>query len=427
MSGPVVILGAGIAGISASYHLAQAGVQATAYEAASSAGGLLDNFSIDGFRFDNAVHLSFTRSDYVRSLFDQTPYLAHHPAAWCWEAGRWLRHPVQNNLHPLPADERLQLLEGFLDRPELDPDNYGDWLRHQYGDAIVDRYPRRYTEKYWTVAPEQLGLDWIGNRMRRADRAEILRGALGPQEENHYYAAEMRYPREGGYRAFIEPLIAGADIACNQRAVAIDPAARRVDFADGSSQHYERLISSLPLPVMAELIGAMPAAVREAADGLWATSVDLVSLGFSRPDVAPHLWFYLYDDDLLPARGYSPSLKSPANAPAGCSSLQFEIYHSRHRPLGIDGPGLEAHCRELVQRLGLCGSEDILFSHHKRLPWGNVVFDLGAESRRATVLDWLRNQQIDPVGRFGEWDYFWSDQSLLSGKAAAERWLEQAA
>jgi hypothetical protein len=28
---------------------------------------------------------------------------------------------------------------------------------------------------------------------------------------------------------------------------------------------------------------------------------------------------------------------------------------------------------------------------------------------------WLIEIDIETVGRFGEWDYFWTDQSLLSG------------
>lgn len=45
------------------------------------------------------------------------------------------------------------------------------------------------------------------------------------------------------------------------------------------------------------------------------TSGYMVSLGFNRADVAKHLWFYIYDEDIPPSRVYSPSLKSPDNAP----------------------------------------------------------------------------------------------------------------
>ena len=34
---------------------------------------------------------------------------------------------------------------------------------------------------------------------------------------------------------------------------------------------------------------------------------------------------------------------------------------------------------------------------------------------RKKVIDYLASVGIETIGRFGEWDYLWSDQSLLSG------------
>ena len=60
----LMILGGGVAGISAAYHAQQLGKKAVIYEARPRWGGLADNFSIDGFRFDHAVHFAFTDDPY---------------------------------------------------------------------------------------------------------------------------------------------------------------------------------------------------------------------------------------------------------------------------------------------------------------------------------------------------------------------------
>ena len=57
--------------------------------------------------------------------------------------------------------------------------------------------------------------------------------------------------------------------------------------------------------------------------------------------------------------------------------------------------------------------------HHKKLSWGNVVFDLGMEERRDLVLNWLKRVGIVSAGRFGKWDYLWSNQAFMSGLEAA--------
>ena len=64
-----VIIGSGIAGISAAYHLEKSGEQVTIYEKNNDWGGLCANFTINGFRFDKFVHFTFADDDYIKDLF----------------------------------------------------------------------------------------------------------------------------------------------------------------------------------------------------------------------------------------------------------------------------------------------------------------------------------------------------------------------
>ena len=164
----------------------------------------------------------------------------------------------------------------------------------------------------------------------------------------------------------------------------------------------------------------MPDAVRAAAASLYATEIDLVSVGIRRAAVSPSLWFYIYDPDILAARVYSPSWKSPANAPDGHSSLQFEIYSSRVSPQTRSVAELTENCLAAMVEMGLATRDEVVLVHHKRLPYGNVVFDTGMEARRDLVRDWVGAQGIVLAGRFAEWDYLWSNQCFMSGRRAAE-------
>lgn len=415
-----VVLGAGIAGIAAAYDAEMRGLPATVFEARSTAGGLLDNFEVQGFRFDQAVHLSFATEPVVRRIFDQVPYRTHAPESLCWDNGMWLRHPVQSNLYPLPMSEKVELIAGLAERPIAPIENYRDWLIQQYGEPIAKRWPLAYTEKYWTVPAEMLGTDWVGSRMRAADLREVLTGAFTAEMPNLYYAREMRYPVEGGYRSFLNPMLKHVRIEYERQACGLDLALRSVRFRDGSSVHFRKLVSTLPLPVLIDLIDDVPNDVRQAAGALFATEVDLISVGFNKPSVSPSLWFYIYGQDMLAARAYSPDMKSSDNVPAGCSSLQFEIYSSRHKPLRATVGELKRDTVAGLVRMGLATPEEILFVHHHKLAYGNVVFDLGMERRRDLVRHWVESQGIFVAGRFGEWAYLWSNQALLSGMRAAQ-------
>ncbi len=419
----LLILGGGIAGLSAAWTAREHGLTAVILEAAQRPGGILDSFVVDGFRFDNGVHLSFASEPEVRAIFDRTPYHDHDAVSFCWDSGVWLRHPVQNNLHPLPVEDKVALIEGLVQQPPGEIANYRDWLIHQYGTPIAARWPLVYTEKYWTVPAEQLGTDWIGQRMRRADLREVLVGAMAERAPSTYYISQMRYPKQGGYRAFIEPMLDDVSIQCGTRVVAVDPQARTVRTDAGAEIGYRHLVSTLPLPNLVAMTDGAPAAIRNDAATLFATSVDLISVALRRAEVSPSLWFYIYDQDILAARVYSPSRKSADNAPEGCCSLQFEIYSSPRRPLQADVAAMTENCLMAMERMGLASRQDVIFTHHKHLPFGNVVFDLGMEERRDRVRAWLADQGIELAGRFGEWAYLWSNQSLMSGRAAVERLL----
>ncbi|KRB60111.1 hypothetical protein ASE04_25695 [Rhizobium sp. Root708] len=426
----LMILGGGIAGLSAASRLREHGIHAPVYEAGERPGGLLDSFSIDtsegSWTFDNAVHLSFASEPEVRSVFDRTPYLNHEARSLNRDGRYWLPHPVQNNMFPLAADEKADLIVDLADHlaqtsADFKPANYREWLLHQYGEKIAERWPLRYTRKYWTLDAAELGTDWIGNRMRRADLREVVFGAVSENPPNTYYVSTMRYPERGGYRSFLTPLLESVETRCGFRATAIDNRRREVTFSNGETRSYSQLISTIPLPVLIELMSDVPDEISTAAETLFATSIDIISIGFRKPTVSPSLWFYIYDEDILASRVYSPSIKSPHNAPEGYSSLQFEIYSSRARTLDLSPDQLIEDCISALEKMQLASRDDIVLTHHKRLPFGNVVFDIGMEARRNRVRDWVRSQGIALAGRFGEWDYLWSNQAFMSGRNAADQ------
>jgi protoporphyrinogen oxidase len=244
---------------------------------------------VDGFRFDNGVHLSFASEPEVRSIFDLTPYLEHDAVSFCWDGGVWLRHPAQNNMFPLPVEEKVALIDSLAQQQHGDVHNYRDWLLYQYGSLIAARWPLVYTEKYWTVPAEQLGVDWIGQRMRRADLKEVLLGAMTERAPNTYYISRMRYPERGGYRAFIEPLIESAETQCASRVDLVDPARRVVRVAGGEEFSYTNLVSTLPLPNLVGMMPNVPEPIRKDAATLFATRIDLISVALRKIQVSPSM------------------------------------------------------------------------------------------------------------------------------------------
>ncbi|HHL2824793.1 TPA: NAD(P)/FAD-dependent oxidoreductase [Citrobacter murliniae] len=411
----VAILGAGIAGLAAAKKASEKGIDYEVFEAAGSCGGLLDKFEVNGFRFDNAVHLSFAKEQEVRDIFDKEEYITHIPAAMNFEHDKWLKHPVQNNLCPLSAKEKVSLIKSFIERPDCDPaENYESWLISQYGYEIANRYPIKYTHKYWQHHAKELSTTWIGSRLRRAAIDEVLFGAMTNETPNDYYVAEMRYPVRGGFKSFIRPLIEGANVRVNHKVSSVDLDSKIIEFHNGVKIKYSKIVNTIPLPEFINLCSSpVNEAVKVSAKELVCTSIDLISVAFKK-NIIKDLWFYIYDEDIYASRAHSPSVKSPDNAPAGMSSLQFEVYNPTRKSRFTESE-LEKNTIYALRKMGIANDDDILFIHHKNLPWGNVVFKTGMEEHRKVILDYISNKSVKCAGRFGEWDYLWSNQSFMSG------------
>lgn len=413
-----VILGSGIAGISAGYHLEQSGENVIVYEKNNDWGGLCGNFEIDGFRFDKFVHFSFAQDERVVNLFKSSVDMHEHvPFPSNYYKNLWLRHPAQNNLAPLSSEEKAEIINDFVNRtqkPVEELTNYEEWLRVQYGNYFAENFPCKYTRKYWGVEAKELETKWVGQRMYTPDLKQVLKGAFETQDECFYYAKVMKYPKKGGFRAILNKCREGLDIRFNKEVVKIDTKTKEVFFKDGTKTNYTRLVSTLPLTEIVKMLKDVPDDVKTAAEGLKYTCGYMVSLGFNKPDIAKYLWFYIYDEDILSSRVYSPSLKSSDNVPAGCSSLQAEIFFSNTAQIPSKEEVLENTIEKFIA-MGLFKKEDIVVQDIRFEKFANIIFDKDIYKNRKIVLDYLEKLDIESIGRFGKWDYLWTHQAFADG------------
>ena len=404
------------------------------YDANSYPGGHTATFDVGGgFLFDDGPHVSFTKDEQfadrlaanVDGRFEQVAARINN----YWR-GSWITHPVQMHLHGLPTDLVVDILRDFVTvqggQPEVH--DYEAWLRAAYGDTFAETFPMVYGRKYHTTTMDQLTTDWLGPRMYRPSFDEILRGALAPTDSDVHYVTGFRYPTHGGFQAYLRPWLEQSDIDLGRRAVAIDPAARTIGFADGSQVRYDQLISSIPLPELVPMIAGAPPAVGSAAERLSFTSAVMVNLGIARDDISEAHISYVYDEDIVFPRLNFPHLLSPNNVPPGASSIQAELYFSdRYRPLTSAPEALIDDVIADLRRIGVLRADDRFLVREARLVrYANVIFDHDRGPAVALIHEFLADAGIARCGRYGDWDHAWTDESFRSGERAADRSLASA-
>lgn len=421
----VVIIGAGIAGLAVSYYLKQAHINSVIYEGSSNPGGLSKSFKIKNYYFDYGGHCTFTKNQEVQSLLE-AGVDCHESVAipYNYKKGKWIKHPVQNNLYCLSPDEKIAILEDFINKPEQhSPQNYREWLRGAYGDYYTENYPALYTRKYWTVEPEMLETRWVGPRMYQSSLHEVLKGSFETDTPNVHYSNGIRYPQNGGFEVLLKNMINIADIKYNKKVVKIDPVNKIVKFADDTGVKYRILVSTVPLPEYRHILSQVSGEQKKAMDHLNYTSLTLVSLGLKKIGDIPATTFYIYDEDILPARIYSPSEMSGKGREH--ISLQAEVYSSKFKPLQQTIEEIkEQTIRQLIE-MHVFEEGDIEVSDVRYEKYANIIFTPDIYDNRACVHELLKENNIFYAGRFGEWDYLWTDQSILSGKNVAHRIIEE--
>lgn len=161
---------------------------------------------LDGISFDNDP-LTYLM------LEGNTPYWEHQSEATNYYKGGWIRNPVQNNLIELSVDERIEVIRGYINREKKNViENYADWLKTMFGAYFAENFPYKYTRKYWTVNPEKLAYQWIDGRMYVPTLDEMLRGAMEETDSSTHYSKVVRYPKMGGFKSFLNPLVKGRNI-----------------------------------------------------------------------------------------------------------------------------------------------------------------------------------------------------------------------
>lgn len=422
-----IILGAGIAGLSAGYHLGLKNKEYLILEKTSESGGLCGNFEIEGFLFDKFIHLSFTNNQYVKKMFQESiDEIEHIPNPYNYYNGLYLKHPAQNNLYPLTEEEKNKILVDFKKRKEVkneEINNYENWLKVQYGDYFAENFPMKYTKKYWCSEAKNMSTKWVGNRMYKPTYEEVKTGTLTENTPVTYYAQKMYYPKNGGYKSYLNKILNKIEnkIIYNCNITEIDLKNKTVTDENGKKYVYTKLYSSIPLNQLVNITKDIPIDYIEQSKKLKYTSGYIISIGLKTENIPPYLWMYVYDEDKISTRIYSPSLKSSKNCPLGCSSLQIEVYYTDEHPIDLLNDEILKKVISELEEMRICKSKDIIVKDIRKEEYANIIFTEETYIARDNIKNYYEKNEVILIGRFGEWEYFWSDQSFLSGKNGVEK------
>ncbi|MFI5396515.1 MAG: NAD(P)/FAD-dependent oxidoreductase [Candidatus Binatia bacterium] len=445
---PVLIIGAGPAGLTAAYELSKLGKRSTLLEADDQVGGLSRTVNYCGYRFDIGGHRFFSKVPLINQLWHDIlgeDFLLRPRLSRIHYRGHFFDYPLKpfNALAGLgPAEALLVCLSYAKARlsPAPEETSFEQWVCNRFGYRLYEIFFKTYTEKVWGIPCSEISVDWAAQRIKNLSLSEAVRKALfnntraNDGEIITSLIDQFHYPRLGPGMMWerCAELVSqhGSETIRGVRVERIRHRHGRVECVYGRTAsgelaefNGEHVISTMPIR---DLVNALdpspPEGVVRAANQLRYRDYLTVVLIVKRADVFPDNWIYIHSPEVKLGRIQNYKNWSPHMVPdAARTSLGLEYFlwgQDQEWSWPVERL-VEMGIRECTQ-IGLIDPSEVADGTVVRMLKAYPVYDQIYQQSLATVrryLEQIANLQL--IGRNGQHRYNNQDHSMLAGVYAA--------
>ena len=430
----IVILGGGLAGLSAAYHL-KSGY--ALFEKEPDLGGMARSLNKDGYIFDYDGHLLHFRKEYTFNLVSEllNGNLAPHKRnSWIYSKDIFTRYPFQANFYGLPKQVVKDCLVGLIkakipltlpsplrgERDKVEENgNFENWIVKTFGKGVADHFMLPYNRKFWTVEPKELTCEWLDGFVPVPDLEDTVTGAISDNTKPYGYNSRFWYPVKGGISELAKKFsdrIRNSHV--NKKAVTIDQHRREVVFEDAAIKKFRNLVTTIPLPELSRLLVDMPADVKQAFLMLRWTSIFVLNLGIKSDVLSERHWVYYPEDDLIFYRIGFPTSFSTDVAPEHRVSVYVEIAYSDTKQ--VERNEIVPRVISDLKKCGVIADEsDVEVCLPMDIKYGYAIYDKNRKNAVKIIKDYLEKFGIYTIGRYGSWKYMSMEDVILEGKEIA--------
>jgi protoporphyrinogen oxidase len=441
---PILVLGAGPAGLTAGYLLGKAGRKAIVLEAEDQVGGIAKTVEHDGYRFDLGGHRFFTKSVEVDALWHEVlgdEFLLRPRMSRIYWNNRYLDYPLRGpdvirKLGPIELARCMaSYLRAAVRRNKVD-DSLEDWVSNRFGRRLFELFFKSYTEKVWGVPTSEIRAEWAAQRIKGLSFFSAAKAAFFGNKDNEVKSliSEFNYPRFGPGQMWEAMTAAihgqGGEVRLEERVEGLEIADGRVVRVTAGGETYEdpaAVISSLPLREIVEMASPPPPQdVLDAARGLRYRDFLTVALVVDGEDLFPDNWIYIHEPGVRVGRIQNFRSWSPWMVPdpdKACVGLEYFCFEGDDLWTMADDDLVDLAAGELAQ-LRLAPKSKVDRGYPTRVPKAYPIYDADYAERVATIRVWLDGiENLQQVGRNGLHRYNNSDHSMLTAMRAVDNVL----
>ncbi len=439
---PVVIIGAGPAGLAAGYEFIRRGIYPVILERGNIVGGISRTETYKNFNFDIGGHRFFTKNDEIRRLWEDMlgpDFLTVNRLSRIYYQGKFFNYPLRpaNALINLGPVESLLVLISYCRArisPRLHEKSFEDWVINRFGERLYRTFFKTYTEKVWGIPCKEIRADWAAQRIKGLSLLVAVANALFGGQQAKSLIGQFSYPRLGPgmmWQRFTDRIVAGGGELMLQSEVSAirhdNRSITAIEYSSGgttgklSAEHY---ISSMPISRLVQLFNPLPpAGILESAGRLAYRAFIIVVLIIDRQTLFPDQWLYVHSPEVQVGRiqnfkNWSNSMVPDQNR----TSIGMEYFCTENDATWqMADVELVAMATREMELMGFGPAAQVADSYVVRQSHAYPVYDATYKRNLQAIRSYLDNfANLQTIGRSGMHRYNNMDHSMQTGFLAAE-------
>lgn len=286
----VLIIGAGITGLSTAYFLKKKSI---ILEIENKPGGYCKTIKKNGFIWDYSGHYLHFKSKFVPKLlkkfFKDNELLNVKKKTKIFINDKYINYPYQQNFYNLSFKNLILGTISYLFRPkDLKVTNLHNNLLKNYGKIICEDFLFPYNEKLYRCNLNTLHSDSFGRFLPKINFNNILRSMIFKENISSYNDSFI-VPKKGIFeliKKFLYRVKYKHKILYNMKIVKIDIDKKIIFFNDNTKIEYDILVNTSPLPVFLNLIN------KRMEENFTTNKIFTFNLGFKEKKIPDFHWTY---------------------------------------------------------------------------------------------------------------------------------------
>ncbi|MFT7486701.1 MAG: protoporphyrinogen oxidase, partial [Candidatus Paceibacteria bacterium] len=346
----IVLLGAGLTGLSAAYELASRGQQVTLLERESFVGGMAASWRSGPYWLDFGPHrFHSTDPELERHFYEVLDghVVRRERRSRIYLRERYFQYPLQmgnvvTNLGPRILLAALRDYVWVRARESVRPTedaHFEAWVLKRFGRTLYDLFFEAYTSKAWGMPCTEISADWAAQRISQANLWDTIRKTIMPPKDGSVRSlvSEFLYPKSGGIgelsRRYAQKIRErGGTIRLGATVRSLERSGRQLkrvhfDFlGHRESIDADWIINTAPVQSILPFIHpTLEGPVAQAASQLEHVAIVFVYLEVERPRVSADHWIYLPEKSLRIHRVSEFKNFSDTSAPGDKTVICCEI------------------------------------------------------------------------------------------------------